>query len=82
MNQQVNLRLPGKLLDSAKSYADSHGYGTLQEFIKETLREKVFEPGISEKEMALIRRLLKASEAKNLYGTEKELFESVRKKKR
>ena len=43
MNMQVNLRLPEKMLVSARSYAKKHGFGTLQEFIKETLREKLFE---------------------------------------
>lgn len=43
MNKQVNVRLPEKMLVSAKNYAKKNGFSTVQEFIKETLREKLFE---------------------------------------
>jgi len=78
MNTQINVRLPEAMLVSAKNYAEKHGFGTLQEFIKETLREKLFED-ISEKEIRLIKKLIQISNGKNLYGTEKELFEKLKK---
>lgn len=79
MNTQINLRLPEKLLSSAKSYTEKHGFGSIQEFIKETLREKLFdEPEISKDELALINKLVEVSEKKNLYGSEKELFNKLR----
>lgn len=80
MNSQINLRLPEKLLFMSQSYADKHGFGTVQEFIKETLREKLFgEQDISRNELALVKRLIKASEQKGLYGKEDELFKKLRK---
>jgi len=80
MNTQINIRIPEKLLILAKSYAQKNGFGTLQEFIKETLREKLFAPEISKKELALVKKLVKISETNNLYGSEKELFEKLRRK--
>lgn len=43
MNKQINIRLPPKVLTAAKHYADSKGYGNVQEFIKEAVREKLFD---------------------------------------
>ena len=81
MNTQINLRLPGKLLVSAKEYAQEHGYGTIQDFIKETLREKVFDQAdISTEELDLVKKLAEASTKKNLFGTEEELFKKLRRK--
>jgi hypothetical protein len=81
MNTQINLRMPKKLLSSVKSYSDEHGYGSVQDFIKETVREKLFdEPEISKEELALVKKLAEVSEKKKLYGTEKELFEKLRRR--
>ena len=81
MTTQINLRLPGKMLDSAKSYSEEHGFGSIQDFIKETLREKLFdEPEITKEELELVKKLAIVSEKKNLYGTEKELFSKLRRK--
>lgn len=79
MNTQINLRLPEKLLLSAKRYAASHGFGTMQDFIKETVREKLFEePDLTAEELMLVTKLAKASEAENRYGTEEELFKRLK----
>lgn len=43
MNTQISLKLPNKLFKTAKEYAEAHGYNNLQEFIRETVREKIFE---------------------------------------
>ena len=80
MNKQINLRLPENLLESASAYAEKHGFGTLQDFIKETIRDKLFEPEISKKELALVRKLIRISDQKNLYGTEEELFNKLRRR--
>ena len=81
MNKQINLRIPENILVSAESYAKKHGFGTLQEFIKEAVREKLFEkPEISKKEMALVKKLVEISEKNNLYSTEEELFKKLRRK--
>lgn len=81
MNTQINLRLPEKLLVSARTYASKHGFGTMQEFIKELMRERLFEePMVSKKELALVKRLIEVSEKKDLYGTEAQLFKKLRRK--
>lgn len=79
MNKQINLRLPSNLLTEARSYAEKHGFSNIQDFVKEALREKLFEePKISKKELALVRKLAEVSEKKQLYGTEEELFKKLR----
>lgn len=77
MNTQVNLRLPGKMLMSARAYAKKNGFGSVQELIKESLREKILEK-VSAKEIKLIKSLIALSEKKKLYGTEKELFDKLK----
>lgn len=78
MNEQINLRLPESLLVTAKRYADKHGFATIQEFIKETLREKLFQDAVTAKELALVKALVRLSEEKNLYSTEEELFTKLK----
>ena len=81
MNTQINLRMPQKLLNLVRTYSDEHGFGSVQDFIKETIREKLFdEPEISEQELALVKKLVEVSEKKKLYGTEKELFAKFRRR--
>ena len=81
MNTQINLRLPEKLLTTANSYAERNGFSSIQEFIKEVLREKLFgEPKISKAELALVTKLIEVSGKKNLYGTEEELFKKLRRR--
>lgn len=81
MNTQINLRLPEKIITLARSYSDEHGFNTIQDFIKETIREKLFdEPEISKEELALVKKLVEVTEKKNLYGTEEDLFKKLRRK--
>ena len=79
MNTQINVRLPEKMLVSAQTYIEKHGFNTVQDLIKELMREKLFEePTISKEELTLVKKLIEASEKKNLYGTEAELFNKLR----
>lgn len=81
MNRQINLRLPEKMLSSARTYSKKHGFNSIQDFIKEIIREKLFEePEITKEELDLIKKLAAVSEKKNLYGTEKELFSKLRRR--
>jgi hypothetical protein len=81
MNTQINLRLPEQLLTKAQLEARKKGFATLQEFIKEILRQFLFEDqGVTKKELNLIKAIYKVSEDKNLYGTEKQLFDKLNKK--
>ena len=78
MNTQINVRLPEKMLVSAQTYVEKHGFNTVQDLIKELMREKLFEePAISKEELTLVKKLIEASEKKNLYGTEAELFNKL-----
>ncbi len=79
MNAQINLRLPEKLLVSVRAYAENRGFSTIQDFIKEMLRERIFEePELSKNELKLVKKLIEANEKKNLYGNEEELFKKLR----
>ncbi len=83
MNTQINLRLPAKILISAKKHAQKNGFSSVQEFIKETLREKLFGKyaKVSKKDMELIERLIKlGQEHPEVYVGEEE-FKKVFKKK-
>lgn len=80
MNEQINLRLPENILLAATTYSQEHGFGTVQEFIKETVRKKLFdEPEVSREELALVNQLVSLAEQKNLYGTEADLFRKLKK---
>ena len=75
---QLNVRLSDPLLDKATTYAKKHGFGNVQELIKESLREKLFgEPMITKDELMLVKKLAQVTEEKNLWGTEEELFSRV-----
>ena len=43
MGTQISLKLSEKMLATAKKYARMQGYDNLQDFIREMLREKLFE---------------------------------------
>ena len=79
MNSQVNIRLNPKLLSSAKTYAKNKGYSSVQELIKDTLREKIFEEkSLSDEEAVLLSKLIDATKNKKLFKTEEELFKKLR----
>jgi predicted DNA binding CopG/RHH family protein len=81
MNAQVNVRMPTNLLSKAESYAEKNGFSNVQDFIREVVREKLFDgPGISAKEFELVKKLADVSVRKGLLGTEEELFRKLRKR--
>lgn len=43
MNTQISLKLSERMLTTAKTYAEQHGFDSLQDFIREILRETLFE---------------------------------------
>ena len=43
MGTQISLKLSDKVLKNAKQYAQRQGFDTLQDFIRELIREKLFE---------------------------------------
>jgi len=80
MNAQINVRLPQKMLVAAKSQAEKHGFQSLQDFIRETIRERLFEPELSRKELKMVQKIYEISEKKGYYGTEKDLFKALKKR--
>jgi hypothetical protein len=80
MNEQVNVRLPKAMLLKAKSYAKKHGFGSVQELVKESLREKIrgYEE-LTAEEAFLIKKVLEVSNKHNLFGTEEDLRKVLRK---
>lgn len=43
MGTQISIKLSDKMFDEARRFADLKGFDTLQDFIRELLREKLFE---------------------------------------
>ncbi len=43
MSTQISLKLSDKMFETAKEYADEKGYEHVQDFIRELVREKLFE---------------------------------------
>ncbi len=43
MSNQISIKLPDTLFNSAKNYAESQGFTSVQELIRELLRQKLFE---------------------------------------
>ncbi len=78
MTTQINLRLPDEMLEKVKNQSKKKGYGSVQDFIKETLRKELYEKEITREEYDLVKKLAVISEKKNLYGDEKELFKKLR----
>jgi len=81
MNTQINIRMSDELLEQSQEYAKKHGFGTVQELIKESLREKLFEkPIITKQELILVKKLAEATKKNNLFGTEEEIFNKLKHK--
>ena len=66
MNKQINLRLSEKIFNVAQLYAKEHGFMNVQEFVRELIRDKLFDEGLSVEELDFVKKLSKASEKKNL----------------
>ena len=43
MTTQINLKFQDSLFELAKNYTDSRGYMSIQEFIREAVRDKIFD---------------------------------------
>lgn len=82
MGTQINLRLSEELLVKAQEYSNKHGFDNVQEFIKETLRERLFnEPTLSEPELKLVLKLAEAvKKDRGLLGTKEELMAKLKRR--
>lgn len=61
MNKQINVRLPMKLREQATVYAKKNGYGSVQELITESLRDKI-DDELTPREMKIINAILRRVE--------------------
>lgn len=43
MSTQISIQLSDKMFSSAKKYADKHGFDNLQDFIRDLIRQRLFE---------------------------------------
>ena len=43
MSTQISMKLSDKMFESTKSFAEDYGYDNIQDFIRETLRKRLFE---------------------------------------
>ncbi|NQZ85770.1 MAG: hypothetical protein HRU03_08680 [Nanoarchaeales archaeon] len=78
MTSQVNLRMNDRLLETAKTYAEDYGYDNLQDFIRETIREKVFsEPKFTDKDLQMIADYADRAIEKGDFISEKEAFKQL-----
>jgi len=48
MGTQISLKLSDKMITKAKEHVEENGYDSLQEFIREVLRQKLFESNKSD----------------------------------
>ena len=75
---QFNVRLSDQMVATASQYIKKHGFGNIQELIKESLREKLFPVELTREELMLVKKLAMITEEKNLFGTEEELFRKLK----
>lgn len=79
MTTQINIKFQDDFYELAKNFADSRGYMSIQELIREALRDKIFD------ELELhpdLHKHLLSKEATNFIGPEEseKLFDEMRKK--
>jgi len=78
---QVNVRLDNVFLNKAKKYAQKNGFSSIQDLVKETLREKIYlDDTLTPEEYAFVKKVIDVTNKKNLWGTEKELFTKLNRK--
>ena len=79
MTTQVNLKFQDNFFNMAKDYAESKGYMSVQEFIREAVRDKLFDDLEIKEEY---KEVLKSKEANTFSNVEdsKRLMENLREK--
>jgi len=65
MSTQINLKLSDKMFSAAKNFAELKGFDSLQDFIRETMREILFEETNEKKDGMLTYLASEDSLAKN-----------------
>jgi hypothetical protein len=77
MNTQINIRLPKNIFLASKKYAKKHGFNNIQEFIRETVRERLFPERINKETANAITKFIQVCDEKGLWGTEEELMKEL-----
>jgi Arc/MetJ-type ribon-helix-helix transcriptional regulator len=79
MTTQINIRLSDKMLALMRKHSESRGFESIQDFIRDTIREKLFgEAELTPRESQLVKRLIRMAEGQKLYASEEELFKKLR----
>jgi hypothetical protein len=79
MTTQINIRLSESMLSLVRKHSASRGFENIQDFIRETIREKIFsEPELTPKEFGLVKRLIKVANDRKLYVGEEELLKKLK----
>ncbi|PIN99930.1 hypothetical protein COT72_03780 [archaeon CG10_big_fil_rev_8_21_14_0_10_43_11] len=80
--KQLNVKLPEKLLQNAQKYVKTFGFTNVQELIRDSLREKIFESRYDEtftqREINLIDSVIKTSLEQGHVISEEELVNVLR----
>jgi len=80
--QQINLKLPVRMIKEARKYAEIYGYRSLQELAADALREKIFEreefdETFTDDEIRLIDEIIEKSVRRRKIKTEEDLKKAV-----
>ena len=80
--QQINLKIPFRMINEARKYAEIYGYRSLQELAIDALREKIFEreefdETFTEEEINLIDDLIEKSIKEKKIKTEEDLKKAL-----
>jgi len=81
-NQQINLKLPERMVKEARKYAEIYGYRSLQELTVDALREKIFDreefdETFTGDEIALIDEVIEKSIRRKKIKTEDDLKKAL-----
>ena len=80
MNKQINLRMDEKLLVASEKYARKHGFSSVQAFIKETIRERLFPDRINKETGEAIEKFIKKCDKEGHWISKDELFAELDRK--
>lgn len=80
---QLNLKIPENLYKSASIYAKNFGYQNIQELLKVSVREKIYneieyDKNYTKKEIDIIEKIVKKLIKKNKFISEEELFRKLK----
>lgn len=81
--QQINLKLPIRMIKEARKYAEIYGYRSLQELTADALREKIFEredfdETFTDGEIELIDELIEKSIRRKKIKSEEDLERALK----